>query len=415
MAENPLIEAMRAGRAYLVREVLWAGADPETTDADGVPALCLAVGAFDGYVAEALLEAGADPLRPLSDGSTPLRRAVTSGNAGLTASMLIHANGRLTKEEQAELLACARHWCEIGAETGLRHTTGATGPAESRRIMDRYSVGEYDVITLGGVSVYDGHAAVLTRLEAEFGMRRSFDDLLARAVVRADGRHADWSEVTAVLADRLDEETWEAALALRSDPDPLRRLFAADLVRLFAIRDRPILSGVCPFERRALDVLLPWAVEESDAAVLAAVLCGLTELDDPRIEGVGLACRAHPDPRVRIQVPWALRRTRYAYTHPEALDVLAALARDPDASVRATVCEQLYEFEGRSPAVADILAGFLDEDDQLVRIKAVSGLANADDPRCVEGARLIGPVDWAERPDDWLLDAVSRYEQRRDG
>ncbi|MFJ9648706.1 HEAT repeat domain-containing protein [Streptomyces sp. NPDC101206] len=415
MAENPLIEAVRAGRAHLVREVLWAGADPEATDADGVPALCLAVGAFDGVVAEALLEAGANPLRPLSDGSTPLRRAVTSGNAGLTACMLIHANDRLTEEEQAELLACARHWWEVGAETGLRHTTGATGPAESRRITDRYGFNEYDVITLGGVSVYDGHAAVLTRLEAEFGVRRSFDDLLARAVVRADGRHADWSEATAVLADRLDEETWAAALALRSEPDPLHRLFAADLVRLFAIRDRPILSGACPFERRALDVLLPWAVEESDAAVLAAVLCGLTELDDPRIEKVGLAHRAHPDPRVRIQVPWALRRTRYAYTHPEALDVLAALARDPDAGVRAIVCEQLYEFEGRGPAVADILAGFLDEDDQLVRIKAVSGLANADDPRCVEGARLIGPVDRTEWPDTWLLDAVSRYEQRRDG
>ncbi|GAA2813588.1 hypothetical protein GCM10010441_42880 [Kitasatospora paracochleata] len=270
------------------------------------------------------------------------------------------------------------------------------------------------MITLGGVSAYDGHAAVLTRLEAEFGVHPSFEALLARAVVRADGRHADWGEAMAVLADRLDEETWEANLALRSSPDPLRRLFAAGVVRLVAIRDRPILSGVCPFERRALDVLLPWVVEETDTAVLA-VLRGLTELDDPRIEEAGLAFRARPDPQVRIQVPWALHRTRYAYTHPEALDVLAALARDPDAGVRRTVCERLYAFESRSPAVADILAGFLDEDDQLVRIKAVSGLADADDPRCVEGARLIDPIDRTEWADTWLLDAVSRYEQRRDG
>ncbi|MFG2593650.1 HEAT repeat domain-containing protein [Streptomyces sp. NPDC048438] len=246
-------------------------------------------------------------------------------------------------------------------------------------------------------------------------MHKSFDDLLARAVARADGSHADWSEATAVLADRLDEETWEAALALRSDPDPLRRLFAADIVWLFSIATRPILADEYPFERRALDVLLPWAVEERDPTVLASVLCGLSGLDDPRIEEAGLAYRAHPDPRVRIQVPSTLLRTRYAYTHPRALDVLAALARDPDANVRWTVCEQLYEFEGRGPAVADILAGFLDEDNQLVRIKAVSGLANANDPRCVEGARLIGPVDLTEWPDTWLLDAVSRYEQRRDG
>lgn len=415
MAEDRLIGAVRAGHAHVVRDILRAGADPETTDADGVPALCLAVGAFDGYVAEVLLEAGADPLRPLPDGSTPLLRTVTSGNAGLTAGMLIHTANRLTEEERAELLACARHWCETGAETGLRRATGAPGPAESRRITDRYGCNEYNVITLGGVSVYDGHAAALTCLEARFGVHRSFDDLLARAVARADGSHADWSGATAVLADRLDEETWEAALALRSDPDPLRRLFAADLVWLFSIAGRPIISDEYPFERRALDVLLPWAVEETDPTVLASVLCGLSGLDDPRIEEVGLAYRAHPDPRVRIQVPSTLWRTRYAYTHPKAWDVLAALARDPDAGVRWTVCEQLYEFEGRGPAVADILAGFLDEDNQLVRIKAVSGLADANDPRCVEGARLIGPVDRAEWPDTWLLDAVSRYEQRRDG
>lgn len=415
MAENRLIGAVRAGHAHIVRDILRAGADPETTDAHGVPALCLAVGAFDAYVAEALLEAGADPLRPLSDGSAPLLRTVTSGNAGLTAVMLGHAANRLTEEERTDLLACARHWCETGAETGLGHATGATGPAESRRIKDPYSCDEYNVITLGGVSVYDGHAAALTCLEAKFGAHRSFDDLLARAVARADGSHADWRVATAVLADRQDEETWEAALALRSDPDSLRRLFAADLVWLISIADPPITPDETPFEQRALDLLLPWAVEETDPAVLASVLRGLGGLDSPRTEEVGLAYRAHPDPRVRIQVPSTLRRTRYSYTHPDALDVLAVLARDSDAGVRRTVCEQLYEFEGRGPAVADILAGFLDEDNQLVRIKAVSGLANADDPRCVEGARLIGPVDRAEWPDTWLLDAVSRYEQRRDG
>ncbi|MGC4949197.1 hypothetical protein ACLQ2N_23750 [Streptomyces sp. DT224] len=64
---------------------------------------------------------------------------------------------------------------------------------------------------------------------------------------------------------------------------------------------------------------------------------------------------------------------------------------------------------GRAHRVRDTLWG---EEDQLVRIEAVSGLALADDPRCVEGARLIGPVDRAEWPDTWLLDAATRYEQR---
>lgn len=413
--EDHLVEAVRAGRAHTVRELLWAGADPETTDADGTPVLCLSVGAFDGYVTEALLDAGADPLRPLPDGTTPLLRAVTSGNVGLTAALLVPAADRLATEDRADLLARARRWAETGAEAGLRRATGAVGPAGRRRVMEGYHPAEYDVVTLGGESVYDGQSAVLTCLEARFGMRRSFEELLARGLARADGSHADWCEAVAVLGGRLDDETWKAALALRADPDPLRRLFAADVVWHLLLTDSPPHSGEYPFEQRALNILLPWAVRETDPAVLVSVLNGLGELDDPSIEEVALAHRAHPDARVRMKVPGALRRTRHAFTHPEAWEVLGALARDPDARVRATVCEHLYEFEGRGLAAADILAGFLHEDDQLVRIKAVSGLANADDPRCVEGARLIGPVDRTEWPDTWLLDAVWRYEQRCGG
>ncbi|MYW09562.1 hypothetical protein GT034_14520 [Streptomyces sp. SID2563] len=381
---------------------MWAGAGPETEDADGVPVLCVAVAAFDGYVADALLDAGADPLRPLPDGSTPLLRAVISGHAGLTAALLRHAADRLTEEDRAELLACARRWCGTGAEAGLRLATGATGPAVRRRVADDFGITAYDLITLGGMSVYDGHCAVLTRLEAVFGLHRPFDVLLARALARADGEHADWTEAVAVLAERSGAEVWDRVLVLRSASDPLRRLLAADLVRELLALDAE------PAERRAADVLPPWASEETDPAVLR----GLTYIDDPAAEELGPAHRAHPDPRVRMVVPSLLHRTRYAYTHPEAWDVLAALARDPDARVRAAVCECLYEFEGREPACADILAGFLGEDDQLVRVKAVSGLALADDPRCVEGARLIGPVDRAEW-DSWLLDAAARYVERR--
>ncbi|MFJ7626615.1 HEAT repeat domain-containing protein [Streptomyces sp. NPDC097595] len=405
MSEHQLVARVRAGRAHAVRDALRAGADPETENADSVPVLCLAVAAFDGYVAEALLEGGADPLRPLPDGSTPLLRTVISGNAGLTAALLRHAADRLSEEDRAGLLACARRWCGTGAEAGLRLTTGATGPVVRRRVPDDFGVTAYDVLTLGGTSVYDGHCAVLTRLEAVFGLHRPFDVLLARALARADGEHADWTEVVAVLAERSGAEVWDRVPALRSASAPLRRRLAADLVRGLLVLDEESA------ERRAADVLLPWAVEETDPAVLAAVLRGLMYVDDPAAEEVGLAHRAHPDPRVRMVVPSLLSRTRYAYTHPEAWGTLAALAGDPDARVRAAVCECLYEFEGREPVRADILAGFLGEDDQLVRVKAVSGLALADDPRCVEGARLIGPVDRAEW-DTWLLDAAARYVER---
>ncbi|MFE6764575.1 HEAT repeat domain-containing protein [Streptomyces sp. NPDC057689] len=409
MSGHQLVAEVRAGRAHLVRDALWAGADPETTDADGVPVLCVAVAAFDGNVADALLDAGADPLRPLPDGSTPLLRAVVSGNAGLTAALLGHVANRLTEKDRAELLARAGRWCGTGAEAGLRLATGATGPVVRRRVPDDFGVTAYDMLTLGGMSVYDGHCAVLTRLEAMFGVHRPFDVLLTRALARAHGDHADWTEVVAVLAERSGAEAWGSVPALRSASDPLRRLFAADLVRQLLALDAESA------ERHAADVLLPWAAEETDPAALASVLRGLTYVDEPAAEDVGLAHHAHPDPRVRMVVPSLLHRTRYAYTHPEAWGVLAALASDPDARVRAAVCELLYEFEGCGPVGADLLAGFLREDDQLVRIKAVSGLALADDARCVEGARQIGPVDRSEWPDTWLLDAAPRYAQRHGG
>ncbi|WUS98532.1 hypothetical protein OHA46_18480 [Streptomyces sp. NBC_00708] len=81
MSGYQLVAELQAGRAHLVRDAPWAGADPETTDA---------------Y-----------PLRPLPDGSTPLLRTVISGNAGLTAALLGHSADRLTEEDRAELLACA--------------------------------------------------------------------------------------------------------------------------------------------------------------------------------------------------------------------------------------------------------------------------------------------------------------------
>ncbi|MGW1183702.1 hypothetical protein ACWD7Y_09515 [Streptomyces drozdowiczii] len=181
-----------------------------------------------------------------------------------------------------------------------------------RRVPDDFGVTAYDMLTLSGMSVYDGHCAVLTRLETVFGVHRPFDVLLTRALARADGDHADWTEVVAVLAERSGAEAWGSVPALRSASDPLRRLFAADLVRQLLALDAESA------ERHAADVLLPWAAEETDPAALASGLRGLTYVDEPEAEDVGLAHHAHPDPRVRMVVPSLLHRTRYAYTHPEA-------------------------------------------------------------------------------------------------
>lgn len=417
-----LVDAVRRGDAAEVEVLLEAGADPETLDGtDGLPLLCLAVAAYDEEVARALLSAGADRLRALPDGSTPLSRAVDGGSVGMTLTLVLDPGPVEDPVVRDDLLARARHWTDVGAEDGLRRRTGATGPVGRVRVEDREWSCDYEQFTLGGLSVRDGHAGVLSELEARFGLRAPFEELCARALALPDQGHAVWTTARSVLGRRMDEETWAAAAALGRHPDRLHRLFAAD-VFLSLVMGECVVSPDAPvtwrhpFEGRAAGHLLPWAAEERDPEVLAALLIALFEDEDDsaEVEALGLSCRMHPDSRVRVMALGALRQgPDRLLVRPEQLAVVLELARDPDPDVRAAVCGWLSEYPGRDPGIADALFELTHEDGQLTRIHAVHGLAERDDPRCVEAARRIGPVDLAGWPDTWVLDSVQRYEKRQ--
>ncbi|MGX1561242.1 ankyrin repeat domain-containing protein [Streptomyces sp. NPDC055506] len=408
-----LVAAVRRGDPDEVRALLESGADPDTLDGtDGLPVLCLAVAAYDAPVAEALIESGADPLRRLPDGTTPLLRAVDSGSTGLTIAVMPELV-ELRPADREELLERARHWTRTGAEAELRRRTGATGEAERTCVEDRTWYCHYDRITLGGLTTRDGHPAVLSRLEADFGIRTPFGELLARALVRPDRDHAVCSEAVYTLARRMDEDTWTAAVALSRASDRLHRLFAAHVLHGLQLGDA---FGHAPFDGRGQEVFLPWAAEEQDPEVLAAVLNGLTEEDGPQIEAMGLSYRAHPDPRVRSLVLEALERGEdRLLVRPGNLATVVELARDPDEGVRWSACAWLGYYPERSPEIGDALAALTHDPFQAVRAYAVYGLAEHDDPRCVEGDRRIGPVD-PDGPwyDDWVLGATRRYEWRRE-
>ncbi|MFG3142362.1 ankyrin repeat domain-containing protein [Streptomyces sp. NPDC048211] len=309
MSGATVIDAVRSGDADAVRRLLEAGANPESTDAQGVPALCLAIAAFDEPVASVLTEAGADPRRPLPDGTTPLLRAVDSGTVSVVLAVLPGPGEPLDESVRAELLARARHWHEAGVVPELRRRTGDRGTPRRIRVRDGGWWTDYDEITLGGLTVRDGHAAVLSCLEQWFGQRQSIDELLARALARPDPGHADWSESVDVLAGRNDEETWAAAAGLRSHPEPLHRLFAADVLRGIVRSEAMADTQPVVFEQRAPEIFVPWAAEETDPAVLRLVLRALSESDspDPRVEAVALSYVAHPDPEVRREAASILR------------------------------------------------------------------------------------------------------------
>ncbi|MFC9507916.1 HEAT repeat domain-containing protein [Streptomyces sp. NPDC057002] len=407
-----LVAAVRRGDADEVRALLESGADPDTLDGtDGLPVLCLAVAAYDTPVAEALLQGGADPLRPLPDGSTPLTRAV-DGGAHLLTHALATSRIPLPAPARAELLARARRWSEAGADAELRRITGLCGPVERIRVVDDEVGWWCEQLTLGPVTVRDEHRAVLTSMEALYGIRTPFDELVDRAIAHPDRGHVVWSDVVFTLGRRLDEETWQWTRDLLNHPDRLHRLLAAEILLFLILGD--FVKQSDPFWDRGRE-LVPWAEQEEDPEVLAALLNAMTHDSAPEIEAVGLLHLSHPDPRVRALVPDTLERSEDGRSQvtPESLITVLTLAGDEDPGVREAACRWLGHHRGSEPEVGDALVALTHDERQPIRICAVSGLAYRDDPRCVEAEHRIGPLD-PELPFDERLMDVWRYQRRRE-
>ncbi|MEV0374825.1 ankyrin repeat domain-containing protein [Streptomyces sp. NPDC050636] len=90
MGEDPLIAAVRSGDVKAVAALLDAGANPDTVDEHGTPALCMAADAFDLPVAEVLMPADrpVDVNRAAADGRTPLLRAIDGGAREITSVLI---------------------------------------------------------------------------------------------------------------------------------------------------------------------------------------------------------------------------------------------------------------------------------------------------------------------------------------
>ncbi|MEV7192013.1 HEAT repeat domain-containing protein [Streptomyces sp. NPDC093510] len=415
-----LTAAVVAGDAEAVRVLLAEGADPDTADANGLPVLCAAVAAYDAAVAAALVDGGADPDRLLPDGTTPLWRAVDGGSYAVFSAVLgTEPRLRLPEAVRGRLVALARGWYETGAARELRRRTGAVGPVTTERVTDD-AYDWVERVSLGGLTVRAGHGAVLSALEWAFLILTPVDELVARAVRQPDEEHVDWFAACWVLVGRRSDETWSAVIAHRHHRDPARRRFVADYLRMRSFVD----TGDKHYGKEENELLLAWAAEETDSAVLAKVLGALTEYEHPGQEAIGLRHAGHSDPRVRREVPWTLV-TNNGLRSAAARDVMLALTRDPDAEVRLRACsvganddvphpevtEALLLMTGSpdvavrrgavvtlaasrddAPAVTDALMAGLDDDDQLFRLEAAWGLARRDDPRTEEAYERVGPL-----------------------
>ncbi|MEU1228811.1 ankyrin repeat domain-containing protein [Streptomyces sp. NPDC005828] len=298
--ESALISAVRAGDTGLVRILLHGDSDPDLRDA----AFCLAVRMRAGHIAQLLLQYGADPGQSGQEGLLPLSEAVDSGSPALFEALLDHEIRRSHPEsELLEARDLARRWHETGVEAELRRRTGSRDAIVRTPVQDD-EYNSVDEFTLGGMTVRDGHGAILTYVEELLGVRTSFDELMDRAWAHAgQENHTTWSRVAILLAGRCDQATWTAAAALRTNPDPL---------------------------------------------------------------------------------------------------------------VRKTACHTVARGGDNDPAFVEAMAAALDDTDRLVQLAAVYGLAVRDDERCVEAALRLGPPQRGSLEEEGYLDAVWRYERRRD-
>ncbi|MFE6764558.1 hypothetical protein [Streptomyces sp. NPDC057689] len=366
-----------------------------------------------GYIAQLLLQYGADPGRSRQEARLSLSEAVDSGSPALFELLLGHEI--CGEHPESELLGArdlARRWHETGVEAELRHRTGSRDAVARTPVQDD----EYNSVeefTLGGVTVRDGHGAILTRAEELLGVRTSFEELMNRALAHADQEnHATWTSGTILLGGRRDEATWTAATALRTDPDPSRRLFGAEVLRLTHLFDG---SDEDAFAGPALDMFTDWSAEETDPAVLTEVLVALGEHIDPRAEAALLPHAGHPDARVRCAVAQGFS----GWSPPPALSgdartVLLRLMADPDAGVRKAACNTVAGAKDDDHVLADAMAAVLGDTDRMVQLTAVYGLALHNDERCVAAARLLGPPLHGSLEEEGYFDEVRRYEWRRD-
>ncbi|MFC9587897.1 HEAT repeat domain-containing protein [Streptomyces yangpuensis] len=443
-----LCTAVAAGEEEIAEALLRAGADPDAVGADGAPVLWTTVAAFAHRPVAALVTAGADPHQVLPDGTTPLLRAVEGGSPATVTALLW---GRylpapelpLAQPVRERLLAAARHWYETGAEAELRRRTGATGPAKTSSVDDDWH--EVEQITLGGRTVRAGHGAVLTTLEAAFGVPTPLTELVARAVRHPDPGHVDWRESSTRLGRRSDEEARELVTSLRHHPSADHRRFAADVL---GSRQYFLKGTAYPHHAEDRDFLAAWAETETDAVVLAEVLRALTEHaeEHPRLEAIGLRHAGHPDPLVRRMVSdclwWPDRHLTVeaaaalrALTHDadaevrfqaalilvgderQDLDgpraVVRDLVRDPHSPMRGGAAEALAESDDRTADATELLLSLLDTDDHILRLVGAYGLARRDDPRTPEAyARLeeLGPIHLPDHRANALEDWLGRNE-----
>lgn len=251
-----------------------------------------------------------------------------------------------------------------------------------RRALDTARTAMDSVVDVS-TEVPPAHRAVITAMEAALGIRRSPDELMARAMVHADPRHDDWFASLVQLGLRADQDTFAWACSIAEDESSLtRRRFGLETLNFLGFGLDIDQEGEPPFAREAADFLRPRLETEQDAHALTTVIAAFTSYSPDEVRAI-VAHAAHPDAGVRRTVASCLFLGPAASPadQQEILTALIRLASDPDPVTRTSA---LYEFTKSlvdGPELRAVLTERLADPQLEVRIEAAGALALRGDER----------------------------------
>ncbi|WP_406403281.1 ankyrin repeat domain-containing protein [Streptomyces sp. NBC_00879] len=401
----PLCGAAVGGHTEVVRALLAAGARPDQPEAYGFTALRWAVTLGHAATAEALLEYGADPDLEGPGGERPLVLAARRGSPSTVRALLRH--GAKAKEAA---LAEARQWLTRDVESELRegllsaYGKGQEYETVARRIEEDGGVTVVvellqDGAPRAGSEQQTGHAAIVTLLEGQLGIRTPYEDLAERALRCGDPGQDDWVESVMALWSRGGEETFQAAAAWCASDDQLRQAFAADVLAQLGFGEEDLR----PFAARALPLLRELSREAREPELIQAVVLGLGHHGDPAALPEILRHAGHPDAEVRNQVALSLFGL-VPGDHAEGIGTLITLSRDADPHVRDWATTALADVEADTTEIREALAARLTDSDVDTAAEAARGLAIRQDPRAEATlARILADAD----PDGYAREAAA--------
>ncbi|MET7718120.1 ankyrin repeat domain-containing protein [Streptomyces sp. NPDC005407] len=441
----PLCGASVGGHTEVVRALLAAGAPPDQQEAYGFTALRWAVTQGHAATAWALLEYGADPDLPGPGGEQPLVLAARRGSPSTVRALLRH--GAAAKEAA---LAEARQWLIRDVERELRE-----GLFRAFAKDEGYEAVAHRIEEDGGVTVVvellrdgtlfagneqqTGHAAIVTLLEGELGVRTPYAKLAERALRCGDPEQDDWIESVLALWGRGDEETFQAASAWCASDDPMRQAFAADVLAQLGFASPGSGSGSGsgsgpgpgsrlgskapgesagqetrrPFAARALPLLRELSREAREPELIQAVVLGLGHHGDVAALPEILRHAGHPDAEVRNQVALSLFGL-VPGDHAEGIEALIALSRDADAHVRDWATTALAVVDADTAEIREALAARLGDRDAETAAEAARGLAIRQDPRAAPAlARILANEDPDGYARDTAADAVRHVHDEK--